>query len=152
MATNTLLQRLDAAAETTGSSDGASNRRQVESFRASAAITAGHVVQFDDGKTGADRALYVKQATVVASGNALAIGVALTGAAAAGDVVQVIVAGYAENVLCDAGVNAGEALGAALNTAGEVAGSSGTTRPIFGSALEAEGGSGTVDMIVSKQF
>ena len=135
MATNTLLQRLDAAAETTGSSDGASNRRQVESFRASAAITAGHVVQFDDGKTGADRALYVKQAT-----------------AAAGDVVQVIVAGYAENVLCDAGVNAGEALGAALNTAGEVAGSSGTTRPIFGSALEAEGGSGTVDMIVSKQF
>ena len=98
MATNTLLQRLDPAADTAGSSVGASHRRQVEDFLAGGAITAGAWVSLDYDKTGADRALYVRVEDT--SGGAVAagvpaVGVAL-GAAAAGDRVRVVVAGYVE--------------------------------------------------------
>ena len=107
MATNTLLQRLDPSADTTGSSTAASNRRQIEDFLSGAAIAAGDVVALDTSKTGADRALYVKQAAAVTHGNPLAVGVALNAAAGAGERVKVVVAGYVE------GVNSGAAVIAA---------------------------------------
>ena len=47
MATQNLLQRLDVAADTTGSSVDASNRRIEEVFIASEAITAGDFVTLD---------------------------------------------------------------------------------------------------------
>ncbi|MCP4729720.1 MAG: hypothetical protein GY872_06550 [Roseibacillus sp.] len=102
MATNTLLQRLDPSAGTTGSSTAASNRRQIEEFLSSAAIVAGDVVGLDNTKTGPDRVLYVKQAAAVTHGNALSIGVALDAAAGAEERVRVVVAGYAEGVNCGA--------------------------------------------------
>ncbi len=140
MATNTLLQRLDPSADTTGSSTAASNRRQIEEFLSSAAIVAGDVVGLDNTKTGSDRALYVKQAAAVANGNSLAVGVALDAAAGAEERVRVVVAGYVEGVNCTAGavstglaVTAGVAAGQIQNAvAGDLAGA-------FGVALEAKG-------------
>lgn len=116
MATNTLLQRLDPAADTTGSSVAASHRRQVEDFLAGGAITAGAWVSLDYSKTGADRALYVRVEDT--SGGAVAIGVPVVGvaleAAASGDRVRVVVAGYVENAQVATGST--ENLALALDT------------------------------------
>lgn len=140
MASNTLLQRLDTAALTTGSSVGASHRRQVEDFISSAAIVAGDVVGLDNTKTGADRVLFVKQAAAVTNGNPLAIGVALDAASGADERVRVVVAGYVEGVNCTAGaVATGKPLiaGAVAGQVEEAAASDLTG--LFGVALEAKG-------------
>jgi hypothetical protein len=148
MASSTLLQKLDGGSDFGAST---SNRRQVEIFVASAAITKGDVVMFDDTKTGADRVLYVKQATTVVTGNGLAAGVALEAAAAAGDSVRVVIAGYAEDVKCAAAVAAGTVLNAAGAVVGQVEPAAAADLATFGVAVEAVAGS-TVDMIVYKQF
>ena len=97
MATNTILQSLNTDADFGGvSTAGTSNRRQVETYFASAAITAGDWLIFDADKTGVNRVLYVKQAAATALGAAV-VGVALTSATAADQPVQVVVAGYVEN-------------------------------------------------------
>ena len=62
MATQNLLQRLDAAADTTGSSVNASDRRIEEVFVASEAIAAGDFVTLDLSKSDdSDKALHVKK-------------------------------------------------------------------------------------------
>ena len=148
MAGSTLLQKLDGGSDFGAST---SNRRQVEIFLASAAIVKGEVVMFDDTKTGADRALSVKQAAVVATGNGLAAGVAIEAAAAAGDIVRVVIAGYVEDVKCAAGVAAGTVVNAAGAVVGEVDPSGAGDFTPFGVALEAVAAN-SVDMIVYKQF
>ena len=155
MATNTLLQRLDTAALTTGSSVGASHRRQVEDFISGAAIAAGDVVMLDTGKTGSDRVLYIKQASAVPTGNPLAIGVALNAAAGAEERVRVVVAGYVEGVNCSAAgaTAAGKPL-VAGTVAGEVEEANTTdTSGLFGVALEPFGAATNVVAIhIFKRF
>lgn len=107
MATNTLIQKLPATGETFTTLEG-SNRRQVETFLASAAITAGDWVMFDTGKTGPERVIYVKQALKVALGNPAVVGVALEAAAAAGDRIKVVVSGYAEGANVASAVTIGQ--------------------------------------------
>lgn len=81
MATQNLLQRLDPASQTTGSSTDVSDRRIEEVFIASEAITAGDFVCLDLDKANAsDKALYVKKLTVTAV-SSLGIGVAIVTAA-----------------------------------------------------------------------
>jgi len=145
MADSTLVQFLAS-----GEAGDTSHRRQTETFLAGGAIAAGDVVAFDTSKTGADRALFVVQAAIVATGNGLAVGVALA-AAAANEPVRVVVSGYAENVSCAAGVASGAVVNAAGTAAGQVEAAAATDTAIFGATLEAEAG-GSVDMIVYKQF
>jgi len=148
MATSTLIQRLD-----TGEGGNVSHRRQVETYISGAAIVAGDIVMFDTSATDADRAATVIQCTVVATGNALAAGVALDAASAAGQRVRVVVAGYAENVKCGAGVvAAGNPISAGRLIVGEAEISlAGSLSGAFGVALEAVAGA-TCDMIVFKRF
>ena len=96
MATQNLLQRLDAAADTTGSSVNASDRRIEEVFIASEAIAAGDFVTLDLSKSDdSDKALHVKKLTdsVTASITSLCVGVAIAAAAAAGDNIRICVRG-----------------------------------------------------------
>ena len=145
MATSTLIQFLAS-----GEAGDTSHRRQVETYIAAGTIAAGDVVAFDDSQTGADRALYVEQAGIVATGNGLAAGVALE-AAASGEQVRVIVAGYAEDVSCAAGVATGAVVNAAGTAAGQVEAAAATDTIVFGVTVEAEAG-GSVDLIVYKRF
>lgn len=102
MATSTLVQFLEA-----GEPASVMNRRQTETFIAGAAITAGDWVQVDASKTDADKVLYAIQAAgTFANGNPLVVGVALTSAAAAGDTVEVCIAGYVAAANVAAAVNA----------------------------------------------
>jgi hypothetical protein len=94
MATQNLLQRLDAAAETTGSSVNASDRRIEEVFIASEAIAAGDFVTLDLSKSDdSDKALHVKKLNSGATVTSLCVGVAIAAAAAAGDNIRICVRG-----------------------------------------------------------
>ena len=93
MATQNLLQRLDAAADTTGSSANASDRRIEEVFVASAAITEGDFVSLDLSQTtDSDIALFVD---LLDSADACPVGVALADAAS-GENVRVCIRGVVE--------------------------------------------------------
>ena len=82
MATQNLLQRLDVAADTTGSSTDASNRRIEEVFIASEAITAGDFVCLDLSKSDdSDKILFVKKLNTTAI-TSLGVGVAIATVAA----------------------------------------------------------------------
>jgi len=112
MATNDLLQRLDTAALTTGSSDAASDRRRTEKFIAAGAIAANDLVSFDLSQTAdSDKMLKVVGADSGTATASIAIGAAL-GAAAAGDIVEVIVRGLATVAIDGSGtaVAAGDGL------------------------------------------
>jgi hypothetical protein len=119
MATSTLVQFLgDGITSPSGTEADTSNRRQVETFISGGAIAAGDWVSLDVSKTGADKALYVIEAPATAS-DARCIGVALAAAAAAGEQVRVVVAGY----VAEANVATGTGIGQALTpngTAGRV--------------------------------
>lgn len=125
MATSTLIQKLDATAfessktvpgsYTSVSTPDVSNRRQIETFIAGATVVAGDWLMFDTSKTGATRVLTVIQATAVATGNALVVGVCLgsaetDGSLTAGSKINVIISGYAEVVNVDGAVVAGDPL------------------------------------------
>lgn len=126
MATNTLIQKLDATAfvsNTTGSpgsytavaTPDVSNRRQVETFIAGATVAVGDWLQFDTSATGSARVLTVIQATNVALGNSLVVGVCIgsaetDGSLTAGSKINVVVAGYAEKANVDGAVVAGDPL------------------------------------------
>ncbi len=149
MATNTTLQYLETTGEDAFGASvelGAtvSNRRQVETFLAGGAITALTPVKLDTSATGAARAV-----TVVASGSAddPAVGIALA-AASSGDRVEVVIAGYVENIACAAGVATGDFLKSDNAT---VSKATVGTNDLFGVALEAVA-DGTVDMVVFKRF
>ena len=125
MATSTLIQRLDSTALVTSTTipggyqtvttPDVSNRRQVETFIAGATVVAGDWLQFDTSKTGAERVLTVIQATNVALGNPLVVGVCLgsadsDGSLTVGSKINVIVSGYAEVANVDGAVVAGSPL------------------------------------------
>jgi len=148
MATSTLVQLLAA-----GEGADTSNRRQIETFLASGAIAAGDWVELDNAKTGADRTLYVKECTGVATkGNAGAIGVALA-AAAADEQVRVVVAGYVAEASVAGATVAGDALVGPIGTAGraeiEVPGT--TTGAVCGIALDADTAN-VAPVLVIKRF
>jgi len=128
MATSTLVQFLDA-----GEAADTMNRRQVETFFAAGAITAGDFVALDVGQTGADKALFIVQAPA-AAGHGTTIGVAtetVTGSAANPAQVRVVIAGY----VASANVTTGSAAGSALTPTG-TAGRVGAAQydPTLGSA------------------
>ena len=135
MATSTLVQLLEA-----GQASDTPNRRQLETFLAGGTIVSGDVVALDKSKAGADRVLYVIQCPNVGTGEPLAIGVSLD-AAAAGEQVRVVVAGYVADVNCTAGtIAAGAALSAGKAAAGQVeTAAAGDTAGLFAVALEAKG-------------
>lgn len=117
MATSTILQTLNPAAD--GGLASASNRRQVETFLASGTIRPGDWVIFDTTKTGADRVLYVAEASVVAThGNGACVGVSLDDVVA-GESVKVVVAGYAGAANVGAGTAANDLLVGPIGTAGQ---------------------------------
>ena len=100
MATNTLLQSLNDSDNqaTTGSS----NRRQVETFIASAAIAANDLVCLDITKTAdSDKALFIKKADTTTGATIVAIGFALN-AADVNDEVRVTIAGVHESAATSA--------------------------------------------------
>tara|TARA_R110000796_G_scaffold170714_2_gene287659 strand:+ start:181 stop:666 length:486 start_codon:yes stop_codon:yes gene_type:complete len=108
---NTLLQRLDSAADTTGSSVYASNRHVEEVFLASEAVTAGDFLCLDLSKTDdSDKSLFVKKGTDIgtAAATGLLIGVCIA-TAASGENVRVLVRGII-NANCATGVLAGDRL------------------------------------------
>ena len=150
MATSTLIQFLSEGEEAA-----TSHRRQIETFLASAAITAGDWVQFDTAATGADRVLKVTNDTnLFATGNPLIAGVALD-TVASGEQIRVVVAGYVEGANVAAAVNAaGIALVVDNTSAGRaVAIAAADTAPACGVSLEAAANPGdTCDVWVFKQF
>lgn len=151
MADSTLIQSLIP-----GATADQSHRREVETFIAGGTIAALDVVASDTTQTGADKALYVIQAALVATGNPSAIGVALN-AASAGEAVRVVTSGYVADVNC-AGGTIGAAnlpLSAGKTAAGEVEASAATdTAGCFGVSLEAKGATtaNKVAILVKKQF
>ena len=170
MATNTHLQRLDTAADTTGSSADASNRRQVEDFlyvvpagSGTHTLAAGSWMQLmttasTPAKTGTDRMLYADEAANVTNGNPLVIGVLrdeisvtmISGVTQ--DVrARVIVAGYATGVKTTGGIAADKAL-VVDTTAGTGSLAAGTdlVSPC-GVTIGPEAG-GVADVWVLKQF
>jgi len=118
MATQNLLQRLDVAADTTGSSADASNRRIEEVFIAVEAISSGDAVALDMSQTAdSDKALKVVKADSGTATDKLCIGVALEDAAAAGN-IRVCIRGF-----CEANVASATAAGDLLQigaTAGQL--------------------------------
>lgn len=160
MATSTNIQYLENTGKdelgATVSIKTASDRRQIETFLAGAAITAGDWVQFDTTAVDAGRVLTVIQAGAgFALGNPLVCGVALTAATAAGQKVDVVVAGYVELANVAAAVGAAGLALVVDNTAGPgraVAIQPGDIAPACGVSLEAAGLGNTCDVWVIKQF
>ena len=154
MATNTLLQSLnDSANQATIDS---SNRRQVETYLASAAIAAGDAVCFDASKTNAsDKALYVLKASTNAATSKCFVGIAIEAAAAAGDRIKVCISG-----ICIANITAANAASAGVNlmisshpAAGELADySAGSVLQNVGISCEARDGDGQATVMIFKQF
>jgi hypothetical protein len=103
MATSNLIQFLSSGEK----SPGGPNRTQVETFLAGGTITKGDAVAFDLSKTGADKVLYVIEAT--GGAKALIVGVALNSAVANGD-VDVAISGYVDEADVATGVTAGAQL------------------------------------------
>lgn len=152
MATSTLLQKLDVQADGFGPST--SHRRELETFLAGGVIGAGDWVQFNTSASDANRVLSVIEAVAsFTNGNPLVCGVALEAAAAAGQPIRVVVAGYAEGANVDNGV---AAAGVALVVDGTGAGianalAASDTCPPCGVSLEAASG-GKCDVWVYKRF
>ena len=150
MATSTLVQFLEA-----GEPASTSNRRQTETFIAGAAITAGDWVQVDTSQTGVNKVLFAIQASAAfANGNPLVVGVALTAAAAAGDTVEVCIAGFVESANVAAAVNApGIALVVDNTSAGRaVALAAADTAGACGVSLAAASVGNVGSVLVYKQF
>jgi len=94
MATNTILQSLNDSTEAAGVTS--SNRRQSETFIASAAIAAGAVVSLDLSKSdNGDKALFVREAKSDDATAVCPIGVAVNDANT-GETVEIIIRGVVE--------------------------------------------------------
>lgn len=151
MATSTLIQSLDLTfSDGTIVGNTPSNRRQIETFIAGGTITAGDWVAFDTTQTGAERVATVVQAGVVATGNPLAAGVAVRGAAS-GEKVDVVVAGLATNANVDGAVVAGSPLSAGAAVAGRAGIATAASIVVCGVALEADTAN-VASVWVYKQF
>jgi hypothetical protein len=151
MATSTLIQSLDTK-DSAGVAVGAtpSNRRQLETFIAGAAISAGDWVSLDLSKSGAIRATTVIKTTAVV-GQTNVIGVALR-SASTGDKVDVVVEGYVEGAAVVSGVLSGEGLATSGVTAGRALKFvPGTHFTLCGMALENATVGNTAAVLVFKQ-
>jgi hypothetical protein len=157
MATNTTIQYLEATGKdelgATVSLKTPSHRRQIETFIAGGAITAGDCVIFDVSATDAARVLTVIQSPAVA-GQSLVVGFALN-TAASGAKVDVVVEGYMEN----ANVVSGVATSVSLTTSGATAGralafasATHTSTAPFAVTLEAASAGNQADVWVLKRF
>lgn len=153
MATQNLLQRLDVAADTTGSSVDASNRRIEETFIAAEAVSAGDFLCLDLSQSDdSDKALKVKKATDVATAvnTGLCVGVCIADADADA-AVRVLLRG----IIDDANVATGAAAGSSLipsSTAGRCDAATATdTAKIVAYSLEAAT-SNTAKVYVFPQF
>lgn len=101
MSTQNIIQYLETSqynalpsGGTTPVGVGAMNRRQVETFIAAEAIAANDLVSLDLSKTGdGDKGIYIVKADTGTATDKCAIGFALNGATAAGETVDVTVAG-----------------------------------------------------------
>lgn len=169
MATNTLVQKLDATAfisNITGSPGSytsvaipdVSNRRQVETFIAGATVAVGDWMQFDTSATGAAKVLTVIQASANGLGNPLVCGVCIgsaetDGSLTAGSKVNVVVAGYvAKANVANAVAAAGVALTVEAAGAGQaVAITAADTGPACGVSLSAPVAN-VAEVWVYKQF
>jgi len=155
MATSTNIQYLVATGKdelgATVSIKTASDRRQIETFLAGAAITAGDWVMFDTAATDAARVLTVVQATFVSTGQPLTVGVALNSATAAGQTVDVVVSGYVEGANVTTSVASGAALSINTTNGRGSTYAAASLAPICGVALEVAA-SNLADVWVIKQF
>ena len=117
---------------------------EVSEFIAGGALVAGQVVRFETvTATGELRSRTVVQG----SNDGLAVGVALEAAAAAGDTVRVAMSGYAEDVVSNGVINAGDVVYAAASGAVSAT----PAGAPLGVALEAASGS-TVDMYLYRRM
>ena len=153
MATSTLLQKLFAADESSVGEDSVlvSNRRQVETFIASEAISDGDFVCLDLAKsTDGEKCLYIKKLNSGAGATVLAIGVADEDIAADDD-GRVVIKGFK----ADANVATGGATGDRIcgsSTGGRATQyAASQTQVIIGYQLEAASGN-AADVIIVKQF
>lgn len=138
-----IIQKLD-----TGVGADVSARRCVEVFLAGGTVTAGDWVAFDTTKTGSDRVLYVIQATNVALGNTLVVGVALE-TKTVGLPVRVCVEGYVEGANVASAVLSGEMI-VVDTTAGRGSAAATGDLSICGVALE-NASSNTCDVWVIRR-
>jgi hypothetical protein len=152
MATSTTLQYLDhqnSDSETYGIT--ASNRRQVETYIAGAAIAANDLVAFDFSKTtDAEIALTVVKADSGSANSIAVVGFALAGAAA-GEKIDITVAGIHESANVAGAVAKGDRLSISA-----VAGQADTyvnsdTVPVIGYAVE-DDTANVASVMVIKQF
>ena len=100
-------------------------------LKATTTIAAGACVQLDNGKTGDAQLKYVKTALASAVGQAFAIGFALDAAAAAEDLVRVVIHGYMENASVDDGTAEGPIVQGTGTPGLTVANGAGITSPIL---------------------
>lgn len=118
MSTQNIIQYLETSqynalpsGGTTPVGVGAMNRRQVETFIAAEAIAANDLVSLDLSKTGdGDKGIYIVKADTGTATDKCAIGFALNGATAAGETVDVTVAGIHESANVDGATAAGDTL------------------------------------------
>lgn len=152
MATSTLIQRLDSTALAPSSTvpggydvvatPNVSNRRQVETFIASVAISKAKLLSFDLTKADDQKTLFVVPADLSGADTLGVVGVAISDAAA-GEKVECLLCGVAY-VAADAGIAAGDALSVSATGAGTTAGfvakrAAGDLYTCVGVALEATG-------------
>ena len=150
MATNTILQSLNTSAE--GAGVGSSARRQIETYIASEAIAAGNLVALDITKTDdSDKCLHIVKANSNDGITVVAVGFAIDAALAAGDPVQVTVAGLHESANVHANTAAGDRM-VASTTAGRAHIYTGAESiPVIAYAIEADTAN-YAGVIVIKQF
>jgi hypothetical protein len=159
MATNNILQYLEEL-DADGNDYGVtpSNRRQVETFIANGAIADGAWVSFDIDEAGAGaKSLYVVEGDGNGTGTQAVFGVALGGAAAAGDKVKVQICGLVSAKVD--GSSPSIAIGDALfisDTAGVAIAatdaSGANINAIVGTACEASSGAGSILCLIARKF
>lgn len=159
MATNNILQyleELDAEGNDYGVTP--SNRRVVETFIANGAIAANAWVSLDIDETGdGAKSLYVVEADGNGTGTQAVVGVALAGASAAGDKVQVQICGLVDAKVDGSSPNI--AIGDALfisDTAGvaiaKTDASGANIKGVIGTACEAASGAASVLCLITRKF
>ena len=153
MATNTIIQYLETTdGEGTAYGVGVSNRRQVETYIAGAAIAANDLVAFDfSASSDGAAAVTVIKADSGSTDSIAVVGFALNAAAAAGDKVEVTIAGIHVSANVGGSVAKGDRLSISA-TGGQADTYVNTdTVPVIGYALE-DDAANIASVMVIKQF
>jgi hypothetical protein len=153
MATSTLIQKLYAPDESGVGEDSVlvSNRRQVETFFASEAISDGDLVCLDISKTSnGDKMSFIKKLKTDAGLTAVAIGIA-DEAIASGDSGRVVIKGFKAGANIATGAAIGERfIGTSTAGRGDVLANT-STIPALGYVVTTASAN-AADVIVLKQF